>query len=336
MTSGKIFSSIRDLWRMPIVKVLTSFAILALLLTNLPLSDLYQTLMQVPTGLWVFVVAAFIVGHLVGAVKWRLYIDVGHYRMPFYFLVRCYFAGLFANLFLPSIAGGDVVRAGMAIRSYGEKENVIFGSFLDRFLDTSALGIIALIGAASSTASLSLDAQRILLVFLSLMAGLVLVLSLLLILPVRGILPEKLTHLIDRTRLTLRHFARYPHRVLAGLALSMLIQSGFVLLIALLGAACKIHLPLSIWFTTWPLAKLSAMLPVTLGGLGIREASLAILLAQFHVPLSSSVGLGLLWETVLIAGSVMAGGFLLFARGKVQFSDLSMFKSAVRNGSGEG
>jgi uncharacterized membrane protein YbhN (UPF0104 family) len=97
-------------------------------------------------------------------------------------------------------------------------------------------------------------------------------------------------------------------------AISLSIQSGFIVLNAILGAACKINLSLHIWFLVWPLAKLSAMLPISLGGLGVRETALGFLLLQFDVPFSSSVGVGLLWETVLIAGGIFGGFFYFCSR----------------------
>ena len=72
-------------------------------------------------------------------------------------------------------------------------------------------------------------------------------------------------------------------------------------------------LPLHVWFLTWPLAKISAMLPISMGGIGVREVALAVLLGRFGIPFSSAVGLGLLWESVLIAGSGIGGGFYLLS-----------------------
>jgi len=39
----------------------------------------------------------------------------------------------------------------------------------------------------------------------------------------------------------------------------------------------------------------------------VREAALAVLLSRFGVPGSAAVGVGLLWETILIAGGLLGG-----------------------------
>ena len=72
------------------------------------------------------------------------------------------------------------------------------------------------------------------------------------------------------------------------------------------------------WFIAWPLAKLSAMLPVSLGGLGVREAALALILARYGISFSHSVGLGLLWESVLVAGAAIGGIFYFLSVGQVK------------------
>jgi uncharacterized membrane protein YbhN (UPF0104 family) len=66
-------------------------------------------------------------------------------------------------------------------------------------------------------------------------------------------------------------------------------------------------------FFAWPLAKLSALLPVTQGGIGVREAALAALLAPFGAPAVLTVAVGLAWEAIIISGGLIAGlvSFLL-------------------------
>jgi uncharacterized membrane protein YbhN (UPF0104 family) len=115
--------------------------------------------------------------------------------------------------------------------------------------------------------------------------------------------------MITRVRDIIKHLALRPWRALAALGMALLIQGMFVLLNAFLGATVGIHLPLVIWFIAWPLAKLSATLPISMGGLGVREAALAVFLGRFGTSVSSAVGLGLLWQTVLIAGGAIGGVF---------------------------
>jgi uncharacterized protein (TIRG00374 family) len=307
---------LKRLWGKAVVRLITSLCILAVLIANLPLRDLWHTVKQISPLIWVFVLAVFIGGHILGVAKWSLFINMGQKRLPFLLALRCYFAGLFANIFLPSIAGGDVVRAGLAIRYKGEKETVIIAGIADRFLDVSALGLIILMGALYHPAALALEDRM---VFSSLViAVLIFTLSILVLLyfPFLNKIPKPLKELIERLQDIIRQLIRRPQRALVAFVLAVFIQSLFVVLNAKLGSECQIDLPLHIWFVVWPLAKLSAMLPIGLGGLGVRETALAVLLARFHIPFSRSVGLGLLWESILITGGGMGGIFYALSRKK--------------------
>jgi uncharacterized membrane protein YbhN (UPF0104 family) len=74
-----------------------------------------------------------------------------------------------------------------------------------------------------------------------------------------------------------------------------------------MGRSVGIEVPLAVWFLVWPLAKIASLLPISLGGLAVREASLAALLVPFGVPVARSVVCSLLWQTVLIAGGLLGG-----------------------------
>ena len=314
MTRQSLIYFLKKLGKKPAFRVLMSICLLALLMTKLSISDLWNTIRQIPIVLWLSILIAFIMGHFLGVLKWNLFINSGQKKLPFSTTFRCYFAGLFANLFLPSVAGGDVVRAGLAIRFNGEKEAVVVGSVLDRFLDISSLGLIILIGAFFSRTSFE-ERDRLILFSLFILIMIVVVGTLLfVIIPIPNIFPKKIIEFIERLRGNIKRLLSNPKRAFLGFLLAMCIQGSFVVLNAVLGGACNIDLPLYIWFLAWPIAKLSAMLPISLGGIGIREMTLAAFLDRFGVPLSRSVGLGLLWETIIVAGGGIGGIFYFLAK----------------------
>jgi uncharacterized membrane protein YbhN (UPF0104 family) len=84
-------------------------------------------------------------------------------------------------------------------------------------------------------------------------------------------------------------------------------QGGFVLLNAAFGRALGIDVPWSVWFLVWPLAKIAGMLPISLGGLGVRDATLAALLALFGVPAALGLVAGLAWQSVVLVGGLLGG-----------------------------
>jgi uncharacterized membrane protein YbhN (UPF0104 family) len=93
-----------------------------------------------------------------------------------------------------------------------------------------------------------------------------------------------------------------------------LVQTTLLVLTARLGVYCGLVLPLRVWLFAWPLAKLAAVLPLTQGGIGVREAALVALLAPFGVAGPLVLATGLVWEGVIIAGGLVAGATALVLR----------------------
>src|SRR5215471_20489575 len=106
----------RDSWRGVALRLGGSAAILALLFRFLPLGQLWGALRRVPLGLFLFVLGGYLGTHVIGALKWRLMVNLAGAELSFVQAARCYFSGEFGTLFLPSIVGGDVIRLGLALR----------------------------------------------------------------------------------------------------------------------------------------------------------------------------------------------------------------------------
>jgi uncharacterized protein (TIRG00374 family) len=116
---------------------------------------------------------------------------------------------------------------------------------------------------------------------------------------------------LARLRHALRSVSKRPRVLVFGWLMGTGIQTSFLLLTVLVGKYCGLNLPLSVWLFAWPLAKLAAVLPLTQGGIGVREAALVALLAPFGAPGPLVLAVGLVWEAVVIAGGLMAGAVAL-------------------------
>lgn len=303
-----------------------SLLVIGLILMWLPLSEIWNAAKRVSLQSWVFFVFAFVLIHIVGVFKWRFIVGMGKLKLPFSFAFHCYFYGLFGNLFLPSVIGGDLVRAGMAVRHVEEKEQIIVGSLIDRFLDVCAMLALIIFGAALATETLSDQHRKILMVIFSILAILLVSGLIFIWFPIPKKIPERFQKIILRFRFVLIHVLRNPGYAFGTFLLSVLIQSSFVLLNAFLGSICGIDVSVLTWFIVWPLAKISAMVPVSLGGIGVREVALAAFFAPFGVMYSTAVGYGFVWETVVIVGSLFG-----FALTLIPFKNLLSIKKALTN-----
>src|SRR6266849_1704899 len=112
---------------------------------------------------------------------------------------------------------------------------------------------------------------------------------------------------LARLRHALRAVSRRPQVLVFGWLLGTLIQTVFLVLTAQLAIYCGLRLPLRMWLFAWPLAKLVAVLPLTQGGIGVREAALVALLTPFGAAPHLVLAAGLVWEGIVIAGGLIAG-----------------------------
>jgi len=290
------------------LRIAISAGVLALLLVLLPWPEVRAAIGRMPPALWAGVLAGFLAGHGIGTAKWRLLVNAGRSGLRAIDAVRCYAAGLFANLCLPSIVGGDVLRAVLAGRATGRPEAVVLGGVTDRMIDIAALGLLLAAGMLSAGAALPGGA---LLAAVAMLAGGAAAgggaLLLLLRRPLRR-WPRRVRRPLARALVALRRLARAPSAALVAFLLALAIQGGFVLLNAWIGRGIGITAPLGAWFLAWSFAKLAGLLPISLGGLGVRDATLAALLVPFGVPTAQGVVASLVWQSVLIAGGLIAGG----------------------------
>jgi uncharacterized membrane protein YbhN (UPF0104 family) len=245
--------------------------------------------------------------HLLGTLKWRIMTNAAGAGLSWVHAARCYYAGLFGNTFLISLVGGDVVRAGLALRYAHSKAGLLVGSLADRLFDVAGLLAIAVGGAVWMPGLVDSQSRRL---FQGLALGVGVlalgVVGLRLLLPARR-LPFKVRRHLVRFRVATQAVVRRPLQVLLAVGLGVVLQSSLVLLNAWLGAACGLHLPLWTWLFAWPLAKIASMLPVSLGGLGVREAALVSLLVPLGADAASVVAAGLAFEAVIILGGLVSG-----------------------------
>jgi len=118
---------------------------------------------------------------------------------------------------------------------------------------------------------------------------------------------------LARLRHALHSVSRRSYVLLFGWLAGTFVQGAFLVLSAQMAIYCGLVLPLRVWLFAWPLAKIAALLPLTQGGIGVREAALVALLAPFGAPGPLVLAAGLIWEGIIIAGGLIAGAtaFLL-------------------------
>jgi uncharacterized protein (TIRG00374 family) len=297
-------------WTIIALRWAAALAVLGVLLHFLPLGTVRSAIARVPPAYFLAALAGYLLAHAVGVLKWRMVVNAAGAELDLATSLQCYGGGLFGTLFLPSIVGGDVIRLAVGLRRSPRPAAVLAGNVVDRLLDVAAqaglvvLGLVLLPGSLPE--SLRSIAARTLLLGVSIGASLFAIGFFL-----RGTLLRgrsfRFRRRLARLRHALRSVSARPHVLVAGWLAGTAIQSTFLVLTAWLAISCGLRLPLRVWLFAWPLAKLAALLPLTQGGIGVREAALVALLAPFGAAGTLVLAAGLVWEGVIIAGGIISG-----------------------------
>ena len=295
-----------------LLRAFMSLLILSLLLWWLPTATLWMAIKSIPPLTWLLIFAGFITGHVVAALKWRLLLSAVGLQVPALDVIKAHGAGLFANLCLPSVVGGDFVRAGVVIRQQGNAEAIALGSLADRLNDTVALILIAATASIFAPPAMNVRTNEVLsfvaiILFIGIVAGILFIR-----LVPEELIPGFLRSVVSKFRVALKALFSAPLKTFSGLLLSISIQSFFICLNIIIAHAIGLRISGLLWFFAWPLAKLIAMVPFSLGGIGVREAALTWLLVPFGVKSSLVVAQGLSWQAVLIFSGLFAGIVVTF------------------------
>lgn len=306
------FATLQRGW---LIRLAGSAVLLGVLAWFLPVDAVLAAFRSIPLTVFTGVLVLFLLAHVVAALKWWMLLDC---QMPMLQAIRAHFAGLAANLCLPGAVGGDAVRAALAHTAIGDGSRVVAVAAVDRLIDMLALVSLAILGlflARNDGASGALAFQAA--AFLILVGLGVLALPRLIPIPWKIIprLPGR--GIADKFGTAFAALGQRPGLLARAFALSLMIQASLVAMSWWLALGVGANVTLAQWMFAWPLAKVIAVLPVSLNGLGLREAALAANLSAFGASAPLIVAAGLVWQAVLfLAGGIGAIIFALSARPK--------------------
>jgi uncharacterized protein (TIRG00374 family) len=292
------------------------FAISVLLLVALALAVNWQTIPRYLRNLqpWAaFVVIPMLALQLVvSAWKWRwaLRIHELHFRLGY--LVRVYCIGFFLNNFLPSSIGGDGYRVFRTLPDAGFKSTALSAVLLERLVGVAALIVLGACGAVQLY-SAHLLARAYLTIVLAVTA--VIVISIWAIKQRRvGFLRASLqkSTWYEALKHNVRHVARARGAWLPLLAISLLFQAQAVLIIFVLFEGLGVHVSFAQAVLITAAAGLATVIPLSINGLGIVEASLAGAAVALGVGYEEGLLVSVLIRIFVLPLSLLAGLLYLF------------------------
>jgi uncharacterized protein (TIRG00374 family) len=282
---------------------------------------------------WIFaaVLLAFC-GELITAWKWVLLVRVVRGKLPFIEAVRASFIGMFYNNFLPGSVGGDLARVLVIKRWTGSKVTAAASTFMQRVTGLGGLLIVAVCAGAiwpfsvtrwNSWMILSWPLTWFVMTALG-YTGVCLVLFNEKIYRLvwraghneaehrfPGVLHSMFHQVVVRIRRLHNELHAYNPWSPVPLLLSIVTQLLDTVFVFGLAKAIGIEAPFYIFLSAVPMISLASLLPITLNGIGLREAAYIGILGTAGVSPEAAAGLSLLQFATIVLFSALGASFTL-------------------------
>jgi hypothetical protein len=299
-------------WLETLAKLLVSGGLIWYLVGGLDWQELAQVFAGARLGLFVGAVLVFVVSNCLGAAQWWLLLRAQGLRVTGTQALVYYFVGVFFNNLLLGNLGGDAMRIYDIRRLTGQSSAGVAATLIDRFVGlistcTLALAVYPLVTGVEHAWVVSVLGP----IWLTLLALVALGLSRRLSARLEQGLTRFLPAVAGRAVASLlRAVVLYRHRpgLLAGAwTTSLAVQFARILVYYLAGRAVGMETDLLYFVCFQPVAAIVAALPISVGGLGVREGTLIALFGGIGVAANLSLAMSLLGYLAGLIASLVGG-----------------------------
>ena len=304
----------RRRWAAAALRITVSVALLAVLFSTVGVRDVWERARQASLA-WLAVALAFHALHVLASVwRWHLLIDAQRVAVTKRALLDSYLVALFFNNFLPSNIGGDVIRirdTAPALRSRTLATTIVL---VDRGVGLMALVFVAALGATIA-GSVQGHAPPIWPAWL--WAGFLTVAAVgapavlapagvgRLLQPLTSVHAEWVGHRIEKLTGGLARFRERPATLAACFLGAIAVQLMLVGYYAGISRALEVDIGFWDLAVIVPLSFILQMVPASVNGFGVREATFAFYFARIGLPVQAAMavslmaaGLGMLFSLI--------------------------------------
>ena len=305
------------------VKILVSVSLLAVLIWRSDAPKLWDYVRSASIVWLVAALGVYFVMILASAWRWGLLLTAQGVSVPARTLTGSFLVATFFNNFLPSNIGGDVIRIADTAKPARSKTLAATVVLMDRGL--GLLGLALLAAVAASTSGLQgvppgpVPAWTLWALFLLGAAAAVPALAAphwlaRLLAPLRRLHPEWVGARLERLTEVLRRFGQAPGALAGCFGGAVLVQALLVAFYAAVAHAIGVHVSPWHMAVVVPVSFLVQMIPLSLNGFGLREATFSFYFARLGLPIEAALVISLLGAGLVMLFS-LSGAAVYVVRG---------------------
>jgi len=243
-------------------------------------------------------VAIYLVAQFLSSMRWRLFLGGGYGAGRIYLL---YLMGSFFNTFLPGLVGGDMVKAYYVYRERGDGTRAFASVFMDRYTGFLTLMLMGLIAFPFGLKYFRGSWIEWLLPLIVLCFA---VLSLIFF----GLRLGERVRFVKEFYGHFHFYRRQLGTMAKAVALSAAVQGMVVFAVYTLALGLGQRIPLPAFFIFIPIVVTMAALPVSISGVGLREAAFVLLFGTVGVRPEAAAAISFAWFLSIVAGG-LAGAY---------------------------
>jgi uncharacterized protein (TIRG00374 family) len=251
-------------------------------------------------------------------IRWYLLLGSQQVRLAFGRTLVLYFIGQFFSSFMPGGTSGDLIKAIYVAREVPDKKTEVVSTvFIDRIIGLLGLIILCvIIMTARLDFFLSYKETRVALVFNVALLILTLLGSIVIFKHdlvrkwpffVRMEETTKMGKILAKAYSAFHVCIKHPGILRNTLLLSIVNHVFFIACAYFLGMALSVKLRFIDYLTVFPVINAIAAIPITPGGLGMREGAAIFLLGALNVPAATALALSLLVYLVVLFWALVGG-----------------------------
>jgi uncharacterized protein (TIRG00374 family) len=298
-----------------LLRIILSAALLVFLFRQVDERSLLEVIKGVNKPLLLLAFLVFFASYGLCVLRWRMLLKAVKIKLPWSRIITSYSGGIFFSLFLPSTIGGDFLRTVDLATHTKKPKEIIATVFLDRLSGYIGLVVLALIALVLGWKVLE---DRVILIPLGIIIGILGVILLVLFnnfiySKLNGLLKSfragRIRDLITSLQEEIYLFKDKPKVAIENILISIVAQSVPPVTFYLIALSLGIKISLVYFFVFLPIIGAITLLPISIGGLGLRDASTVFFFAKVGVAKNPAFAMSLLnFSFILFYGAL--GGLI--------------------------
>ena len=315
--TGKITKKSKNLSLL--IRIVISLGLVLFLLLRIDLVTLGKTILSADLVLFIFAILLSFFKQFLEILRLYYLLRAKNIRIPLWPVIKIMVTGTFIGTFTPTSLGVEIVRAYGFTKHTSDSVNAVSAVAINRFV-----GFISLMFLASLSVFYKREyAEQIGIIWIILIFA---VPFILIILGFSGrvrflfekklfakikFFPEALQWLSSVGK-SFYAYRRYKKTLLLTFFLSIAFQVVRVIICYILAVAIDVNVPFVYFFIITPLVMLFTMLPLSVGGIGVREGSTVYFLGKVGINPTMALSVSLMCFIVAVFGSLP--GLLFYLR----------------------